>query len=76
MHIHNKIRKDSDLFTNADSIDEVITHAPYEAIGLFEQVFKLGSLNHRLIAYRVCLKREIKFPTDFTNKLYLYKSHF
>jgi hypothetical protein len=39
------IRKDSDLFTSADGIDVVITHALYEAIGLFEQVLKLGSLN-------------------------------
>jgi len=76
MHISYKIRKDSDLFTSADGIDVVITHAPYEAIGLFERVFRLGSLNHWLIAYSVCLKREIQFPTDFTNKPCLYKSHF
>jgi hypothetical protein len=45
MHIHIK-SVNSDLFTSADGIDVVITHAPFEAIRLFEQVFKLGSLNH------------------------------
>ena len=71
MHIHIK-SVNSDLFTSADGIDVVITHAPFEAMRLFEQVFKLGSLNHWLIAYRVCLKREIySLPISLTKLAYI-----